>query len=130
MNYVLLGVLFHFIGDYLIQTDWMARLKTTRWLPAIMHGVTYTLLFVFVTQSVLALLVIGGTHIIIDHYRLARHVVWAKNQLAPKEYRYPWSEAKMTGYRDDSPVWLSTWLMIIADNTIHVGINTIAILYL
>lgn len=130
MSAVLLGVLFHFIGDYLIQTDWMAQLKTSRWLPAILHGVTYTLLFGFATQSIVALLVIGGTHIVIDHYRLARHVVWAKNQLAPKEYRYPWSEAKLTGYRDSGPAWLNTWLMIIADNTIHVMINTFAILYL
>lgn len=130
MSSVLLGVLFHFIGDYLIQTDWMARLKTSRWSPAIIHGVTYSTLFVFATQSWLALATICITHIVIDHYRLARHVVWAKNQLAPKAFRYKWSEGNKTGYRNDSPEWLSTWLMIIADNTIHIIINTLAILYL
>jgi hypothetical protein len=130
VNAVLIGVLLHFIGDYLIQTDWMAQLKTKRWAPAILHGVTYGAPFLFVTQSWLALLVIIGTHIVIDHYRLARHVVWAKNQLAPREFRYSWAEGRKTGYRDDAPVWLTTWLMIIADNTIHVAINTLAILYL
>lgn len=130
MSAVLLGVLMHFIGDYLIQTDWMAQLKTKRWAPAIVHGVTYGVPFVFVTMSPIALAVIIVTHIVIDHYRLARHVVWAKNQLAPKEWRYSWTEGNLTGYRNDAPPWLTTWLMIIADNTIHIVINTLAILYL
>ncbi|QDK02965.1 DUF3307 domain-containing protein [Streptomyces phage Braelyn] len=130
MSAVLLGVLMHFIGDYLIQTDWMAQLKTKRWLPAIVHGVTYGVPFVFVTTSLPALFVIIVTHIVIDHYRLARHVVWAKNQLAPREWRYSWSEGNLTGYRNDAPPWLTTWLMIIADNTLHIIINTLAILYL
>lgn len=129
MSGVLLGVLLHFVGDYLIQTDWMAQLKTKRWSPAIIHGITYGLPFLLITQSWLAMLVIIGTHIIIDHYRLARHVVWFKNQLAPKAYRYKWSEGNLTGYRNDAPVWLTTWLMIIADNTIHIAINTLAILF-
>ncbi|ASR76537.1 hypothetical protein SEA_SAMISTI12_116 [Streptomyces phage Samisti12] len=130
MTAALIGVLLHFVGDYIIQTDWMAQLKTKRWAPAIVHGVTYGVPFLFVTMSPIALAVIIVTHIVIDHYRLARHVVWAKNQLAPKEWRYSWSEGNLTGYRNDGPPWLNTWLMIIADNTIHVIINTLAILYL
>ncbi|QDH93975.1 hypothetical protein SEA_EVY_113 [Streptomyces phage Evy] len=130
MSAVLLGVLLHFIGDYIIQTDWMAQLKTKRWAPAIVHGVTYGVPFVFATMSPIALAVIIVTHIVIDHYRLARHLVWAKNQLAPKSWRYSWNEGHLTGYRNDGPVWLNTWLMIIADNTLHIIINTLAILYL
>lgn len=130
MNAVLLGVLLHFIGDYLVQTDWMAQCKTKQWLPAVVHGVTYGVPFVFATMSLPALFVIIVTHIVIDHYRLARHVVWAKNQLAPKEWRYSWAEGNLTGYRNDAPPWLTTWLMIIADNTMHVTINTLAILFL
>lgn len=127
---VTLGVLLHFVGDYIIQTEWMAQTKTKRWLPAVLHGVTYGVPFVMVTQSILSLFVIIVTHIVIDHYRLARHVIWAKNQLSPKKYRYSWKNGNVTGYRNDMPLWLSTWLMIIADNTIHVAINTGAILYL
>jgi hypothetical protein len=123
-------VLAHLAGDYLIQSDWMANEKTKRWWPAIAHGLTYTLPYALVTQSVLALAVIAVTHVVIDHYRLARHVVWAKNLLAPKHYRHPWSECAGTGYHKDRPPWMAVWLMIIADNTIHLAINTAAILWL
>lgn len=123
-------ILAHLVGDYVIQTDWMACEKTKRWWPAVAHGVTYTLPYLFVTQSPWALLVIAGTHIVIDRYRLARHVVWVKNLLAPKAYRHPWSECSATGYHKDRPVWLATWLMVIADNTIHLAINAAAVRWL
>ena len=123
-------VLAHLVGDYLLQSHWMATEKTQRWLPAIAHGVTYTLPYALLTQSPLALIVIGGTHIIIDRYRLARHIAWFKNQLGPKRTRPRWADAKATGYPSDTPAWLSAWLMIIADNTIHLLINTAAILWL
>jgi hypothetical protein len=74
----------HLIGDYLLQSHWMATEKTKRWWPAIAHGLVYTLPFLFITQSPAALAVIAGTHIVIDHYRLARHLVWFKNLLGPR----------------------------------------------
>lgn len=127
-----LGILLaHFVGDYIIQTNWMATQKTTRWWPAILHGLTYTIPYVFVTQSPLALFVIFSTHVVIDRFRLAKHLMWFKNQFAPKDYRPSWAEAKVNaGYGADTPAWLSTWLMIIADNTVHVLINTGAVFLL
>jgi hypothetical protein len=128
---VALGILLaHGVGDYLIQTDWMATEKTKRWLPAVAHGVTYGVAYLFVTQSPAALAVIVLTHIVIDRHRLARHVVWFKNLFAPKAHRHPWSECSATGYHHSRPVWLSTWLMIIADNIIHLVINYLAIGFL
>lgn len=118
----------HMVGDYLIQSHWMANAKTKQWWPAILHGVTYTLPFVLITQSWLALLVIGGTHILIDHYRLARYVVWFRNQLAPRGWRPSLSEP--TGTPPEAPVWLSTWLLFIADNILHVAINVAAVVWL
>jgi hypothetical protein len=123
-------LLAHLVGDYLIQSDWMANEKTQRWWPAVAHGVTYTLPYALITQSPLALAVIAGTHIVIDRYRLARHVVWAKNLLAPSRYRHPWSECVGTGYHQDRPAWMAVWLMIIADNTLHLAINAAAVLWL
>jgi Protein of unknown function (DUF3307) len=118
------GVLLaHLVGDYLIQSHWMASEKTKRWWPAIAHALTYGLPYLLVTQSPAALAVIVVTHVVIDHYRLARHVVYAKNLLAPKAYRRPWSECTATGYPADVPAWLAVWLMIIADNTMHLVIN-------
>jgi hypothetical protein len=123
-------VLAHLVGDYVIQSHWMATEKTKHWLPAVVHGVTYTLPYALITQSPLALVVIGGTHIIIDRFRLARHVAWLKNQLGPKRSRPRWADAKATGYPSETPAWLSVWLMIITDNTIHLLINTAAILWM
>lgn len=120
-------VLAHLVGDYLIQSHWMATQKTSRWWPAVAHGVTYTLPYALITQSFAALAVIAGTHIVIDRFRLARHVVWAKNMLSPKAFR---SGHTATGYPDDTPPWLAFWLLIIADNTLHLLINAAAVVYL
>jgi hypothetical protein len=117
----------HFIGDYLLQTNHMAQEKTERWVPAIMHGIAYTIPFLFLTSSPLALFVITSTHIVIDRYRLARYVVWFKNQFAPKRHRHPMT---VTGYHSDTPDWLAFILMIVADNLIHILINAYALTYL
>lgn len=123
-------LLAHLFGDYVLQSDWMAQEKTKRWWPAMAHALTYGLPFLFVTQSPLALAVIVLTHAVIDRYRLARYIVWAKNLLAPARYRHPWSECVTTGYHQDRPVWMVVWLMIIADNTLHLTINYASIRWL
>jgi len=133
---LILSLLAHGWGDYIVQTDHMAVEKTKRWLPAIAHAATYTLSFVplvLLTGGTplaqgAAVAVIGGTHAVIDRYRLARHVIWAKNWLGGT--RVPWHECQATGFAPDRPVWLTTWLMIIVDNIIHVTINTTTIVWL
>ena len=122
-------ILAHAVGDYLLQSHWMATEKTSRWLPAVVHGVTYGLPFLLVTQSPAALAVIVLTHIVIDRFRLARHVVWFKNQIGPKRTRPVWGE-DVAGYPAATPAWLATWLMIIADNTLHLLINVGAVMWL
>ena len=124
----MIGVLLaHLVGDYLLQSDWMANEKTKRWWPAIAHAVTYGLPFLLVTRSPVALLVIVATHALIDRYRLARHVVWVKNFIGPRGSNRPWAECWATGYTPDKPVWMAVWLMIIADNTMHLAINAAAV---
>ena len=110
----------HAAGDYLAQTDWMATEKIHRHGPAAAHAATYTLCFLPVTRSWQALAVIGGSHFVIDRWRLAKHVAWAKNQIAPASFR---PSHTATGYAADRPDWLTTWLLIITDNTIHLLIN-------
>jgi len=122
-------VMAHLVGDYLLQTHWMAVEKTSRWSAAIAHGLTYTLPFLFATQSPAALAVIAGTHIVIDRYRLARHVVWLKNQFAPRSARPVWGK-DVAGYPEGTPAWLATWLLIIADNTLHLLINLGSVVWL
>lgn len=120
----------HLLGDYVIQSDWMANEKTKRWWPAVAHGLTYTVPYLIVTRSPWALLVIASTHIVIDRFRLARQLSWVKNQLAPKAYRSDWADCKATGYPPEKPVWMAVWLMIIADNTVHLAINALAVVLL
>lgn len=120
-------ILCHLVGDYVIQTDHMAQEKTKSLAVAFWHAATYTLPFLLVTQSPITLGIICVTHALIDRYRLARYVVWAKNQLAPKAYRYPFSVAGWHGYKPEKPDWLVGWLFIIADNTMHLVINALAI---
>lgn len=124
---ILAGFVAHGFGDYVTQSDWMAQEKTKRWFPAAAHAAVYSLPFLLITQNPWALLVIVGTHYLIDRYRLARYVVWAKNQLAPAEHRSPWADCTATGYPSSRPPWLAVWLLIIADNVMHVAINSVAL---
>jgi hypothetical protein len=114
----------HAVGDYVVQSDWMANEKTSNSLPAALHAASYAACFIPVTRSPKALAVIGVTHFVIDRWRLAKHVGWAKNQLAPKSFR-PGHTA--TGYGEEKPPWMGVWLMIITDNTMHLLINRWAI---
>jgi hypothetical protein len=114
-------ILAHLVGDYIIQSHWMAQEKTKQSLAAAVHAISYTLPFLFLTWNPMALAFICGTHFLIDRFRLARFVVWFKNGYA---FSGP---VTGTGYRDDVPPWLSVWLLIIADNTIHLCCNGVAL---
>jgi hypothetical protein len=155
----------HLIGDYLLQSDWMANEKTSKSIAALAHVATYSIPFWFVTDSSAAILVIAGTHFLIDRWRLARYVCWFKNFLSPGSERetvlekytprdvtlrgdgtasvggtavpverskwwHRWEDCKGTGYHKDKPPWMSVWLMIIADNTLHLICNGLAVTYL
>lgn len=115
----------HAVGDYILQSDWMANKKTSSHLAAAVHALTYAIPFLFLTRSPLALILIIATHFVIDRYRLARYVCWAKNWIAPRGEDHTLTP---TGYPADRPAWLSTWLLIITDNLLHVLLNG-AILY-
>jgi hypothetical protein len=99
----------------------MATEKTKKSVAAAAHAAIYTVPFALITSNIYALLIICVTHFVIDRFRLARYVVWLKNG--------PWHPLTSTGYPDEVPAWLSVWLLIIADNTIHIIINGAAILY-
>ncbi len=140
----------HLVGDYILQSDWMASEKTKKSVAAAAHALVYTLPFLFITQNLAALTFICLTHLLIDRFRLARYVCWLKNCLGPRRtlaaeqihtsqtdlvdgvvyqrWWHPWSECSVTGYHKDRPAWMATWLLIIADNTIHILMNGLAIM--
>ena len=120
----MLQLILHLIGDYLLQSDWMALNKTKCSKAAAAHALVYSLPFLILEPSLAAFSVICITHFFIDRFRLARYVVYARNIiLQPKKYRNSWDDCRETGYHKDVPQWLSIWLLVACDNTIHLLIN-------
>ena len=141
------ALLAHLWGDYILQSDWRALNKSKRSWPCLVHVLLYTACFLFVTTSWKALAVIGVTHFLIDRFGLARYLCWAKNHIAPNHgcncglvYLCPiggwrtayaeWSKCTVTGYDDSRPIWITLWLLIAADNTLHLTLNFLALKYL
>lgn len=121
-------LILHGIGDYLTQTNKMANEKAKSLTWAYIHSLVYSLPFFLLTQSVYAFLTIQISHMLIDHYRLARYVVFAKNWIT--EPHLKWADCNQTGYPNSMPGYLSTWLLIIADNVIHLSLNYMALRWL
>lgn len=129
-------LLAHAIGDYILQSDWMATTKTKKSVACFVHVVTYSVPFIFFKPSLVALGFIMVTHFLIDRWRLARFVVTFKNIMGDASFGMaPISHAwkvfgTSTGYAIDTPPWLAFWLLIIVDNIMHVALNGFALRYL
>ncbi|WP_030230225.1 DUF3307 domain-containing protein [Streptomyces sp. NRRL S-350] len=122
------ALLAHLIGDFVLQSDWMAVEKTRRWWPAVAHGATYGLPFLLLTQSPIALAVIVVTHVVLDRYRAAKYLVWARNLIAPAGRRVAWADVQRNhGSSVTTPAGLANALVIAADNTVHLVINGCAL---
>ena len=116
----------HIVGDYVLQSDWMATQKGRHSTPAAIHAAVYALPFLTLTRSPLALLIICVSHFAIDRWRLARYVSWLSNRLGPPPY-LAWNDCRQTGHEPGRPEWLTHWLLVIVDNTLHVLINSWAL---
>lgn len=117
-------IMAHFVGDYVLQNNWMATNKTKRWFPAIVHAIVYTLPFLFITQNIWALLIICSTHAVEDRYYLVKHFIRWKNGHTKQEVN------PHTGYLKALPDWLTYWLLYAQDNILHIIINAAAIYWL
>lgn len=87
----------HFIGDYLLQSHWMATSKRARSMVCLCHVFAYGLAFILVgtlngrtiagrevqtlSLSWRSYVLIVGTHFVIDRWGLARYVCAFKNWL-------------------------------------------------
>ena len=95
-------LLTHIFADYFTQSDWMAMNKSKRVVPCLVHVLLYTSVFLFLTFSWKALLVIGVTHFILDHWpNLLRRAIWFKNHLNPRGVYAPYNKCNATGYYDN-----------------------------
>lgn len=119
----MIQLLLHLLGDFITQNNWMAENKSKMtskgWLACLAHCIVYSIPFAFIA-SPLALFSIFGTHFLIDKFKLARHVCRIKN----------WEFSTETGYSKNTPEWLTTILVMIVDNTMHITINYLSLRYL
>lgn len=107
-DYLLIG---HLIGDFLLQTTWMAMNKASKWLPLLVHVAVYTLvvgLFGFASGglSLAAILLIFISHAFLDRKTFVSF--WVKRIQMVKGNEQP-------------------WLSVIADQIFHIIILAIAI---
>jgi hypothetical protein len=108
----------HLVGDYVLQTNWMVRHKHRKIGVAAIHALFYVLPFLLITQKPVTLLIIFGTHLVIDHYRLARYLIRLRN--------WCWTDS---GFSTETPNHIAQAINIVIDNTIHLAINFLAIKY-
>lgn len=151
----LLFLLCHLVGDFILQSDWMAMSKNKSTLHCLVHCLIYTSCFLVLTVSWKALLFIFVTHFIIDRFPIiVKRLLWTKNHFPTFNYP-PFEYCDTTGYYDDSPYntkrfgqnafidkfhesivgkprlfFITIWLYIITDNTLHLICNGIALLCL
>lgn len=117
---LIFAFIFHLIGDYILQNNWMATEKVKRFFPAAIHAITYSLLFLTIT-NVWAWLIILITHFFIDRYRLA--IYWIKL------VNWNW-DSNNFGFPQSTLTLVSFWLSIIIDNVWHIIINSTAIYFI
>jgi hypothetical protein len=97
----------------------MAENKVKSSVAASLHAACYMLPFViayllgFMYFTWIAYIIMYGTHFIIDRLRLAKYI-----------QRFNTYDASKV------PDYLSVWLLIIIDNTLHLTINYLSIKYL
>lgn len=114
-------LLAHLVGDYVMQSDWMAAAKVygqskdARKAAAI-HAALYTACFLPLTRNPLRLAVIGITHGLLDHYRPFPKLIHRKDVLLSPA---GWPATPV----DQTPFWLS----VVVDNTAHLLINEVAL---
>lgn len=102
----------HLIGDFLLQTRWMADNKDKKWIPLLTHVIVYTAvvsLFGWLSGgiSLWAVVMIFLSHIVLDRRKFV--VFWVRR-------------VQMT----DGPA--AGWLTIVADQIFHLTVLALAVM--
>ena len=112
-------LLLHLVGDYVIQNDWMAlNKKINNWkgeFACQLHSITYTLPFLLLTTNWKSLFLIYASHYILDRNDIVTTLLSLKNTGKWKNDNF--------GFNKTRPKFITIWLNIITDNTIHLVIN-------
>ena len=98
-------IVLHSVGDFLLQTDWMAKEKGKSWLPLVAHVAVWTACMLPAAVWLfdpLWLLWLAGTHLVLDGTGFVR---WWMTSIK----RVP--EADLRG-----AAW---WLVVVVDQVFH-----------
>lgn len=152
-----LGLIAHLVGDYVLQNHHMANGKIRPgkegWYWTLLHVTLYSIPFLMIGVPLAGVLIVAGTHAVIDHYRLATYwcqfwgvgnngylALWSQEQPfdgVSTRYEagvgwYVWNLQEHGYVRrglNDAPDYLRVWLLILVDNITHVAINTAVIVH-
>lgn len=92
----------HLIGDYLLQTDWMASKKKKSWLVCLIHVIFYMLPFFATRLCPAQLAMVAVQHLIQDK---TNFVFWFFRHAGKKAFLEP-------------P--FAPWSLILLDNILHI----------
>lgn len=129
--------LIHCFSDYWLQNGYMATNKKKDFKVALLHAVVYTIPFLLLTKSLLALLTICITHAVIDGTNIVNKLNQIKNLDFNKQYV---KDNSIVGSNEcvisiadgytDRPLFIRVWLIILQDNILHLIINYLSLRYL
>lgn len=125
-------ILAHLIGDYILQSDWMARNKTTNLFAAIVHGLFYSIPFLILIPDItfISWLIITTTHIIIDNKSLASYVIRFRNLIGGNLSVLSKEHTTRMGMPKSTPEHIQFFVFVLVDNTLHITINALALSFL
>lgn len=95
-------ILAHFLGDFIIQNDWIAAHKKTNSFACLIHVLTYLIPFLFCDFTVFQLFLIGIQHFFQDRTKFVEYFMDLKGSAAFRKNLGPWS-------------------VIVTDNILHVA---------
>lgn len=103
---LILAIIGHLVGDYLLQNDWMALNKKHRTLPCLVHCFLWTGAVIFFSgwHSSIAALVLFTTHFIQDRTKI---ILW-------------WMEIKWKDQSKFTQPPCGPWSIIVVDNVWHI----------
>lgn len=137
----MLQLILHGLGDFIIQTGWMALNKKKPgfkgFLACLVHCVTYAAPFLLIC-SWQATAAIFASHFIIDRTNIVSYLIAMRDGVFKKSvppdkmnYQFPYMyDVSNFGFPNDRPLAISIWLNIIFDNFLHIVCNYFSILYL
>lgn len=94
----------HLIGDYLIQTDWMAQNKKSSPVHCLVHVVTYMIPFLLCGFAWWQMVLIATQHFALDR---SNFVVWYMNHTGRGRFA-------------DPDGMFFPWSIIVVDNVMHI----------